>query len=133
MKCESCGAENASGMSKCGSCGAVLPKDEASSSRDAVRSIWNAPRSSRISDDSELAGAVEKSLFSIAVNVRRIFIVMLTFLVISAISLILTLLMSVSHDPSSYENMVMIAASLASLIAIAGTYYAVVSKRLSDK
>jgi len=141
VKCGACGALSVSGAEKCGHCGAFLAKD-APQSQSAARSsdpwmpeitapgaLWT-PTS--ISPDVfQPSGTVhpDKSLFSMAVNIRRIFIVLLTFLILWVISLSAFLYMSVSDDPDS--RFVISAILVAVVAALAGVWYSIDSKRLS--
>jgi len=141
VECGSCGASNVSGVEKCGHCGAPLAKD-APRSENAARSsdpwmpeitapdaLWTPTSIS--SDVPQPSGTVhpDRSLFSMAVNIRRIFIVLLTFLILWIISLSAFLYMSVSDDPDT--RFVISAIAVAVVVALAGVWYSIDSKRLS--
>ncbi|HUV62184.1 MAG TPA: hypothetical protein VMW71_08510 [Thermoplasmata archaeon] len=143
VECERCGAMNSPNLEKCGNCGAAIPKErpqsegskalpdsrtrldtlwESALSSESPDSIWNSPHETITS---------EQSLFSVAVNIRRIFVILLIFLAISTISMIATLYIAVSDAPSI--NGVIIAVGASVFVAIAGAWYALNSKRLSER
>jgi hypothetical protein len=144
VKCEKCGVLNSADIEKCGNCGAALSgsqslhagvdgvvgprtrEDVAWESALATRassSIWDDHRETTQTPS-------ENSLLSMAVNIRRIFVVLLTFLAISTATMVATLYLAISDDPSI--NVVRFAIGASVLIAMAGGWYAVNSKRLSE-
>lgn len=142
VKCERCGALNSPNIEKCGNCGASIPKERPQSesstalpdSRTRLDTVWESVLSSgspdSIWDGPDETITSEQSLFSVAVNIRRIFVILLTFLAISTISMIATLYIAVSDAPSI--NGVIIAVGASVFVAIAGAWYAMNSKRLSE-
>ncbi|UCE91847.1 MAG: hypothetical protein JSV90_01465 [Methanobacteriota archaeon] len=80
--------------------------------------------------------SVEESVYSIAVNTRRIFIVLLTGLLFAAVVLTATLISSfaIISDPddySGYANAILITPFVGLVVLAVGILYAVRSKRLS--
>jgi len=70
-------------------------------------------------------------MISIAWNIRRMFLVMLTGLVLWAIFEATALYVSIAEDHSNMVSAVRISLILSVLVAAVGIYYAIFSKRLS--
>jgi len=70
-------------------------------------------------------------MISIAWNIRRIFVVLLTGLVLWAIYEATALYISIAEDHSNIVSAVRISLVLSALVAAVGIYYAIFSKRLS--
>lgn len=144
MKCEKCGAQNSPGLEKCGNCGAffhgVQPESEPTASLDSSRARENkAEEPSSISEPVVSVYDVphetirsEGSIFSVAVNIRRIFLVMLTFLAIVTIELTYSLYLMTVDDPTDLRASAEVAIAGCVIVVIAGGYYAIRSKRLSE-
>ena len=98
-----------------------VPEDVPDGSRDSGGDIWNVHRSPQV-DPADFA-------WSNAVNTRRIFLVLLTFLAITAISSVASMYILVAEDSGNRETVIKIAGLLIALVSIGGVYYSIFHKR----
>ena len=95
----------------------------------APDNLWTPPSTGH--DVSVPSGTIylDESFHSMAVNIRRIVLVLLTILVVWTINMSVSLYVSVSDDPN--RGLVNLSAVASVLVAGAGVLYVVSSKRLS--
>ena len=67
--------------------------------------------------------------WSNAVNTRRIFLILLTFLTITAISSVASMYVLVAEDSDYRETVIKTAGLLVALVSVAGIYYSIFHKR----
>ena len=132
---------NVAGAERCGNCGASIasegpkPEDTARFSDPGMPKVTapdNLFTPSSVRHEVGVPSGTDpmgKSLHSMAVNIRRIFLVLLTILAIWALNMSMSLYVSVSDDPN-YGLVVLIAVACV-FVAGAGILYAISSKRLS--
>lgn len=129
-KCDSCGALNAPEVDKCGNCGKALSESD----QVEVKSIL---RTDEGQADGEVHAGAVASAYSTAINIRRIFIILLTMLCATAASLITSLYVTFIEisDPYHLDRLeIVLQASIgvSTIIVLGGIVYAVYSKRLSS-
>ena len=140
MKCPKCGAENAHGMVRCGNCAeGLFGEDRPAETEPRTRAVPEPYTEYFESTDVRMAvdlGEAEDALVAVAINLRRLFLVVLLsiFLMVftSISSSIVTLL--VLNDEYSFRSVgtFMTAIMVAALIVvIAGLWYIIARKRLT--
>jgi hypothetical protein len=130
MKCPSCGADNPDYTFYCGSCARELPRQarQADAKNDGAPPTTIEAKDEASSQDGTAANMSENALVAIAVNVRRLFLV-----VFSSLSTSMMTIMIVNDDFSISSTSLFISAfmGIAVVIAIAGIVYIVYGKRLT--
>lgn len=133
-KCDSCGALNADDIGKCGGCGRPL-SDEKLHSEESLEPEGDGQSSDSVELENLTQAPQGDPAYSTAVNIRRIYIVLLTTLGITAVNLIVALYLNFAGiarvDESTLKNVLGASIAASSVIAVAGIVYSVRSKRLS--
>ncbi|OGS55504.1 MAG: hypothetical protein A3K60_06875 [Euryarchaeota archaeon RBG_19FT_COMBO_56_21] len=128
MKCPSCGAENADYVIFCGQCATQIRKPDPSR---AVFKEWT-KQSEQLETPRNTNVVTDLSLIAIAVNVRRIFILIGLGIILTIGTSLISLWISISdYDVESAQSLLRTWLLLATAILIAGLLYAIFQKRLT--
>ena len=138
MKCLRCGKENADHLFYCGECSAELPRPgKPPPGVEPWRPPSPPPATQTVQSKTEVQVAAEAPdpLVAIAINVRRIFLVLLLTMVVSifgsSITYIAMILLTRDGDISAVTAVAFVWLGLMICLMIAGVIYIVTSKRVT--
>jgi len=137
-RCVKCGATNVDGLANCGNCGNPLadsPEVE-ESDYSGVKGIWSNHPHSELgwSAESPSPDRLDESLLSIALNIRRIFILFLYLVFVTVLAKVFDLW--VGTFKPGYDAQSAVSLGLVAVICVVGVillYVAVYRKKLSSE
>jgi hypothetical protein len=135
VKCSKCGKENAEYLFYCGDCGAELARPP-TVEREVVAHETPATQSMHAKPEAEAGDQTIDALVAIAVNVRRIFLVLLLSIVVTlfggSLSMSLTILMINDDLSNSTTNAVVgLWLSIMVVLLIVGVFYIIKNKTVT--
>ncbi|HIH01265.1 TPA: MFS transporter [Thermoplasmata archaeon] len=140
MKCQSCGADNPDYSFYCGTCAEELRRQDRPAETEPTRAIpepdveHGESTNTRVNVD---LGRAEDALVAIAINVRRLFLVVLLsifLLVFTSISssMITLLVLNDEYSIHSVGTFMSVTMVIALIVVIAGIVYIISRKRLTS-
>ena len=128
MKCPSCGADNPDHVIFCGQCGTKVREVNPKRTFTEESTKRKEEPESHVNENA----IMNLSLVSIAINMRRIFIVFGLMVILTVGTSMVSLWISIGdYDTESAVSTLKLWVALAVIILIAGLIYAITQKRLS--